>query len=183
MEQTNTEEALGIKHWLFQIIPPLSILSFLFLVEKGAAMIYLVGLLIFPVIISVISIIAKLIRFKRRKYYLIRPLLTIIFFLLMISITNWTYKIALEETISAAKIIQEKCNNSSTCPENPPDWIVDGSRIFRNDLGFWFKYTAIYSYKPQSFDIHLSRGRDMGDDISGGVNLPLKVTHYIEDQY
>jgi hypothetical protein len=69
----------GVKHWLYQIIPPLLMLGILFSTDSGTALVFLAGTLIIPTLISAISIIVKLLKFKKRKYFLVRPLLTIVF--------------------------------------------------------------------------------------------------------
>ena len=113
---------------------------------------------------------------------MVRPVLTIIFFFLILLISQWTYNMALEEATNAARIIHESCNKNKVCPESPDGWEIDGSRRSRNDLGFWFKYIASYSYKPDSFTIHVYQGPDIGDDISGGVNISFNVSRYVENQ-
>ena len=45
-----------------------------------------------------------------------------------------------------ARIIHRQCNEILGCPENPVGWQIDGSRIRKNDLGFWLKYSASYKY-------------------------------------
>lgn len=177
------EKELNYKHWLFQTLPPLSILCILFLTDNGASLVFLTGIFFIPFIISIFSTIAKLIQFKKKKYFLLRPLLTIVFFFSIFLIAHWTYKLALDETINLAKVIHEECNKTASCPETPAGWIVDDSIIRKNDLGFWFKYTAIYNRNPDKFKIHIYRGPDIGDDISGGVNTSFNVTPYKEDQY
>lgn len=183
METVENEKEINVKHWLFQILPPLSILCILFLTDNGTSLVFLAGIFIIPFLISIFSVIAKLIQFKKKKYFLVRPLLTIVFFFFIFVIAHWTYKVALKETISAAKIIHEECNQNLICPENPVGWNVDDSSVKRNKFGFWFKYTAIYSYQPKSFKIHIYRGPDTGVDINGGVEIPFNVTYYREDQY
>ena len=169
------------KHWLFQIIPPLSMLGILFGTDNGTALVFLAGLFVIPVFISLISLLAKVFRFNKRKYFMIRPALTVIFFFLILAIAQWTYKLALDDAVAAAKIIHDECNEFTICPATPEGWKIEGSRISRNDLGFWFTYQAAYNYKPDNFKIHVYQGPDIGDDISGGVDMPFKVTRYIED--
>ena len=77
MEQKTDLDKPDIKHWLWQIIPPMVILAVLFGTTSGTSLVFLVGLFIFPVLISVISLIIKLFRFNKRKYFLLRPFLTI----------------------------------------------------------------------------------------------------------
>lgn len=180
---TSTEkenETLGMKHWLLQVIPPSLMLSVFFTTTRGTSLVFIAGFLVLPVVISLISIIARLIFFRKRKYYLIRPILTIAVFILIFIIANWTYKIALDQTINEAGIIHQQCNENLACPENPVGWQIDGSRIRKNDLGFWLKYSASYYYNKGSFNIRVYQGPDLGDNIAGGVNLPFTVDPYIE---
>ena len=146
--------------------------------DKGTALIYIAGIFIIPVLVSLISIIAKLIYFKKRKYYLIRPCLTIVMFFLILTIANWTYNIALEQATSTAKIIHEQCNENKHCPEHPDGWVVDGSVIRKNDFGSWLKYPASYYYNEHSFNIRVYQGPDLGENIIGGVNVPFEVVRY-----
>ncbi len=171
----------GMKHWLYQIVPPLFMLCVLFATSSGTSLVFLAGIFIIPVLVSFISIIVKLIFFKKRKYYLIRPLLTIATFILILIIANRTYKIALAQTIDEARIIHQQCNHNLICPENPVGWQNRGSRIGKSDLGFWLKYSASYYYSKESFNIRVYQGPDLGDIIKGGVNLPFKVDRYVED--
>jgi hypothetical protein len=173
-------ETTGTKHWLFQVIPPLLMLCILFATESGTSLVFLAGIFIIPVFISLISIIAKLIFFKKRKCYLVRPVLTVAVFFLILSIAHWTYNVALGQAINAAKIIHQQCNENSVCPVNPVDWKVDDLRIRRNDLGYWLTYSASYYYNKETFNIRVYKGSDSGDIITGGVNIPLKVEPYVE---
>lgn len=181
MKQTgeNTKH-LGMKHWFLQTIPPFLMLSLLFLTDKGTALVFLAGLFIIPVLISFLSIIFKLINLKKRKYYLLRPILTIVSFILMIMIANWTYYTARDQAIAEANTILELCNTHMLCPQQPPGWQTDGRWIQKNDLGTWFSYSASYYYKPESFEIRLYQGPDLGDIITGGINTPLEVNRYLE---
>lgn len=180
--ETNSESSKpDVKHWLYQTLPPVSMLGVLFATENGTALVFLAGMFVIPVLISFISLLAKVFRFKKRKYFMVRPALTIIFFFLILMISHWTYTIALEDATKAARVIHEQCNQFKSCPENPDGWQVKGTSIRKYDLGFWFKYQAGYIYKPESFKIHVYQGPDIGDDISGGVGIPFKVERYVEE--
>ncbi len=171
----------GMKHWLFQITPPSLMLCVFFTTTNGTSLVFIAGFLVLPVIVSLISIIAKLIFYKKRKYYLARPLLTIAMFVLVLVVANWTYQTALDQTIGEARNIHQQCKDNGACPENPVGWQKDGSWVRKDELGFWLKYIASYHYANESFDIRLYRGPDLGDIISGGVNRPFKVDPYVED--
>ena len=174
---------LGKKYWLSQTLPPLLMFGVLFLTENGTALVFLTGFLLLPVLFSFISIIAKFIRFKRRKYFMLRPFLTILNFSLIIGIAIWTYETALEQAIQAAEVLQKSCNENLVCPENPPDWIVSDGRISRSDLGIWFKYTASYTYRPEGFNIRVYHGPDVGHIIKGSIEDPVEVTTYKEEEF
>ena len=176
----NDNKSIGTLHWLFQIAPPLLMLGILFSTNSGTALFFLAGLFVLPVIFSVISIIAKLIFFKKRKYYLPRPVLTIAIFILILGIAHWSYGTTLEQVSDAAKIIQQQCNANLVCPENPVGWELDGSRVKRSDLGKWFKYSASYHNQAESFNIRVYHGPDVGHNITGGVNVPFEVAPYQE---
>jgi hypothetical protein len=169
------------KHWLFQTIPPLLMFSVLFTTNNGTALVFISGFFLLPVLFSFISIIAKFIRYNKRKYYMLRPFLTIFNFSLIVAIAIWTYDIALEQAEEAAEIIHTSCNTNLVCPEAPEGWNVTGSRISRSDLGIWFKYTASYSYQTNGFDIRLYHGPDVGHVITGGINDPVEVVPYVEE--
>jgi len=171
----------GTKHWLYQVIPPSLMLFILFATDNGTALVYLTGIYILPVLISILSIIVKIFKFKKKKYYLVRPFLTIVFFILILAISQWTYKIALEQATSAAQLIHDECNSKSFCPENPSGWEVNDSRIVKRDLGFWLKYSASYYYSKEDFEMRVYQGPDLGETITGGVNVPFKVERYREN--
>ena len=170
----------GLKHWLLQTVPPLLMLSVLLATASGPSLVFIAGFLILPVLISLISIIAKLIFFRKRKYHLVRPVLTIAVFILIFYIAHWTYQIALDQTIEEAKIIQQQCNRDGACPDNPAGWQGDASRIRKSDLGLWLKYTAFYYRNGDSFSIRLYQGPDLGDVLNGGVGFPFTVAPYQE---
>ncbi|GJM05155.1 MAG: hypothetical protein DHS20C09_11460 [marine bacterium B5-7] len=170
----------GVKHWLYQIIPPLLMLCILFATDNGTSLVFLAGVFILPVFISAISIILKLFNLQEKKYYLPRPVLTIVFFILILAISQWSYKIALEHATNAAQLIHNECNSKSYCPENPSGWENDGSRIIKRDLGFWLMYSASYYYNKEDFKIRVYQGPDLGERITGGVNIPFKVERYRE---
>ncbi len=173
-------KTISRKHWFYQIIPPSLMLSILFATRNGTSLVFLTGIFVLPVLISFLSILFKLLNFKKRKYFLIRPLLTISFFILILGIAHWSYSIALKQVINEATRIHQYCNENLSCPLNPVGWEVDEDRIKKNDLGFWLKYSASYYYDKESFDIRVYQGPDMGDTISGGINIPFKVERYKE---
>ena len=176
----DNDKTLGAKHWLYQTIPPLLMLGILFSTDKGTALVYLAGLFIIPTLFSFISILIKLSNLSRKKYYLVRPILTIVIFFLILVISQWTYNIALEQATRAAQTIHDECNLKAYCPDNPIGWEVEDARITKRDLGFWLKYSASYYYKKEYFNIRVYQGPDIGETITGGVNLPFKVERYRE---
>ncbi len=133
-------------------------------------------------LISLISIIAKLIFFNKRKYHLVRPALTVAVFILIFVIAHWTYQMALDQTIDEAKKIQHHCNQYRGCPAAPAGWHSDRSRIRKTDLGIWLKYSASYHSDGESFSIRLYQGPDLGEVINGGVGVPFTVHPYQENQ-
>jgi len=171
-------EKPGMKHWLFQVIPPLLMLGVFVITSNGTSLVFLVGLLLLPVLVSFVSIIVRLISFKKKKYFLVRPVLTISTFILVVVIANWTYQVALDQTVSEAEAVHRLCNENSSCPEKPVGWRINDSWVSRNDLGFWLKYTASYHSDNDSFTIRLYRGPDVGEIVTGGVNFDLKVSAY-----
>ena len=174
----NNNKTPGWKHWLFQVIPPLSMLGIFLATDKGTALVFIAGIFIIPFFVSLISIIVKLIFFTKRKYYLIRPCLTIVMFFLILTIANLAYNIALEQAISSAKVIHEQCNKDLVCPEQPEGWVVDGPKIKNDNFGSWLKYPASYYYNEHSFNIRVYQGPDLGENIIGGVNVPFEVIRY-----
>ena len=176
-----SQSTKGVKYWLFQIVPPLLMLGVLFVTDKGSALVFLAGFYLFPVLFSIISIFAKLFDFRKRKYFLIRPVLTVAVFVSTLIIAHWSYNVALEQAIVEARIIHGQCNKNLLCPKNLINWEREGSRIKKTNLGLWLKYTASYYYKDESFNIRVYQGPDMGDYITGGVNVPFNITRYVED--
>lgn len=165
----------GAKHWLLQVIPPTLMLCVLFSTTRGTSLVFIAGFLALPVLVSLVSIVFKLIAFRRRKYFLVRPLLTVAIFVLIFFIADRTYQSALGQAIEEAREIHRQCNETGKCPEHPPGWQGNGSRVGRIDLGIWFKYVALYTANNGSFEVRLYRGPDTGDIISGGAGVPFAV--------
>lgn len=176
------DELPGLKHWLLQVVPPCLILVPMFSTRNGAGLVFLVGFFVIPVLISLISIVFKLFRFRKRKYDLLRPVLMVVLFFGALSATQWSYEVALEQAEDAAVLLQKQCQSEGTCPASPAGWTVDGRRISRKDLGGFYKYTASYYYDPYFFDIRVYQGPDLGDVITGGVDSPVTVDRYVENQ-
>ena len=168
----------GIRHWLFQVVPPLLMFGVLLTTSSGTSLVFVAGLLLLPVLVSLISIVAKLIFFSKKKYHLLRPLLTIAVFVLIMWFANWTYQIALDQTVNEASSMHQQCNEELACPESPAGWQKERSGISKKKFGFWFKYIALYQYNKGSFSIRVYQGPDIGDTITGGVNFPFKVAPY-----
>jgi len=145
---------------------------------SGTSLVFITGFLLLPVLVSLISIIAKLIFIRKKKYYLVRPLLTLAVFVLVLWFANWMYQLALEQTVDAASAIHQQCNEDSACPESPAGWRNETSGVSKRDFGFWFKFIALYQSSQGSFSIRVYQGPDIGDTITGGVNLPIKVARY-----
>ena len=181
-QQAAKDKRFGTWHWTFQILPPALILGTLFAAGNGVALVFLAAIFLIPVLFSFISIILKLFAFRSRKYYLLRPVLTVAFFFAVLGIAQWSYDVALNQATAAAEQLQQQCNARGVCPERPEGWSVDGERISRNDLGLWHKYSASYSYSPAYFDIHVYQGPDLGDVITGGVGVAFNVERYVENQ-
>lgn len=176
-----TVRAYGAKHWLLQIIPPSLMLGVLFSTTRGTSLVFIAGFLALPVLISLISIIVKLTSFRRRKYFLVRPLLTIAVFILIFVIADRTYHSALEQAVDEAREIHRHCNETGLCPEHPAGWQRNGSRLSKSDFGVWFTYVASYSSREDLFELRLYRGPDTGDVISGGSGVPFTLAPRAEN--
>jgi len=171
---------LTLRHWLFQVLPPLIILVPLFATERGSAFVFLAGFFVIPAFISLLSILFKLLAFNRRKYFLLRPALTLCLFFLLLKIALSTYETALDEAVKAARMIHDQCNLHEVCPEKPDGWLQQGTRVYRHDLGAWFKYSATYAYDATRMEIRVYQGPDLGHVISGGVGIPFDVMPYVD---
>lgn len=178
---SSTGKRLSARHWVFQIAPPTLLLLTLSSTQRGPALVYLAGIFIIAALVSFISIAFKLIAFKRRKQFLLRPILTIFFLGVALAIVNWSYGVALRQATDAAELLHQQCKSDLVCPTEPDGWSTDGQRISRRDLGAWYKYPASYSYNPESFDIRVYKGPDIGDMIAGGVDVPFSVSRYTEN--
>ena len=182
MESLNSaSKRFGVRHWLFQIAPPTLILLTLFSTRNGAALVFLAGFFVIPVLVSLISIVLKLFAFRTRRYFLPRPALTVVFFTAVLAIAHWSYAAALGQATNAAERLHSQCQSDLACPAEPKGWEVDGRRISRRDLGTLYKYSASYHYNPDSFDIRLYQGPDLGHVLTGGVDVPFRVATYVED--
>ena len=107
----------------------------------------------------------------------------VVLFIAAMSVTQWSYSVALEQAENAAAQLQRQCQNDGVCPSNPAGWNVDGKRISRRDLGAFYKYPVSYYYQqPDYFNIRVYQGPDLGDVITGGVDTPVSVDRYVENQ-
>ena len=172
----------GRRHWLLQVLPPLTILVPMLSTRNGPGLVFLIGIFVIPVLVSLISIVFKLVTFRKRKYFLLRPVLMVLLFVGAMWITQWSYSVALEQAEDAAAQLQRQCQSDGVCPPSPDGWNVDGKRISRRDLGAFYKYSASYYYDANHFDIRVYQGPDLGDVITGGVDAPLRVERYVENQ-
>lgn len=182
-EQTATQPITGkpgLRHWMLQLLPPLSMFSVLAMTTSGTSLVFLTGFLLLPVLISLLSLIVKLVFFHKRKYYLARPLLTIAVFALVLVIADRTWAQARVQAFEEARRIQQLCAANRVCPERPPGWQADGSRIRKTDLGFWIHYPAAYFLDGENFRIRLYRGPDLGDILTGGPDLDVEIAPYVE---
>ena len=168
------------QHWLWQTLPPVSMLGVLLATRSGTSLVYLVGLLLLPVLFSLISIIAKLVRFRARRNYLLRPILTIAMFGLILLAAEWTYVAARSQTLELASAIQQQCQQTGSCPETPPGWRRQGSDSPRLEIGAWLQYIAIYHHDHDRFRIRLYRGPDTGAVFRGGAYRELSVEAYTD---
>lgn len=184
VDMNNSEKSdkqFGIRHWLFQAAPPMLLLMTLYGTARGSALVYAAGLFAIPALISFVSMILKLLDLRNRKHYLLRPALTIIFFCMILLIAQLSYGVALREAANAAEILHQQCISELSCPTEPIGWKKDGRRIFRQDLGTVYKYSASYLYDAEVFYVRVSQGPDLGHTITGGVDTPLSVSRYVKD--
>ncbi len=154
----------------------------LFVSESGSTVAFLLGFLLLPVMISIISILIKLFRFKKKKAFLLRPVLTIIMFFFLLSMVHMTFAIAVEQASQEARLIARSCNQLLFCPETPNSWQQDGSMIRKKYTGSWLSYHASYHSRPDRFAIHLYLITDTGKVVIGGINQPIEVIPYKENQ-
>ena len=172
---------MPLTHWALQILPPLSLFGVFFATRSGTALVYLFGLLLLPALWSLISILAKLIRFRARRVYLVRPLLTLLVFACLFALAEWTWQQARSEAVLAAVVIQQQCQRASSCPAVPEGWDADGAAARRSDLGIWTQYLAIYRAEGDQFSIRVYRGPDTGEVIRGGRDESVVARPYTDD--
>ncbi len=166
-----TEEQVtvpGLKHWLFQAVPPAIMLIPLLVSRDGTGFVFLAGIFFIPALISIVSILIKLFSFRKKKYYFLRPVLTILFLALLVIVAGWSKSIALAQAVSVAESILEQCNNSSGCPDKPEGWHADGHWIMTK-LGNRYQYHASYSPNENGFEISLYYGPDYSDVVIGNI--------------
>ncbi len=160
-------------HWLFQILPPISVLFFLS--ENGPALSHMIGLWGLFASISFVSIIMKLYNFKKKKKYLPRPVLTCLVLFVLVILALTSYNTALNRAQVEARQIAEMCKHQGRCPIELPGWEKSSRNTLNKKAGHWFKYPLIYRYSDQTFYIDIIQGTDLGDRISGGVGKELKT--------
>jgi len=163
-------------HWLLQTLPPLSLL--LLITDSGPSYTYIVGLTTIFAFISIISIIVKLFNFKTRKKYLVRPVLTFLVFVALISIANISYNTALKLAINEAENINIQCNKTGICPTALQGWRKPHKgNVLETKVGKLIKYPLMYNYEVNDFHIDVIKGADLGHLISGGIDKKLTITH------
>ena len=177
----NSGRQFGVRHWVYQTAPPLLLLFTLYGTDRGGSLVYVAGFFAIPALVSVVSICFKLLDIRNRKYFLLRPGLTVFFFSMILLVANMSYEVALRQATQSAEIVHERCIADRSCPSEPAGWEIDGLRPVRRDLGAVYKYTATYFHEPDTFRISLVQGSDLGHQITGGVSTPLDVRRFADD--
>lgn len=170
----------GLKHWLFQILPPLLMLVPMFITKDGTGFVFLAGIFIFPALISILSILFKLFSFRRKKYYFLRPILTVLFMLLLIVVSLWSQSLARKQAVSVSESMLIKCNAMSKCPQSPDGWEIDGYSA-RTKLGGWYKYHASYTTGEHGFEMSIYYGPDYGELITGNIKSDEIIIEAVGD--
>ena len=166
------DQPTDLKHWLWQILPPMLILVVLVLTASGTNLLFAAVIFILPMLISIISLVVKLVRYKTHKHRLLRPALTILFFAILILAARSSYQTALNETVEAAKLIHGVCNQQMSCPIIPNGWQRNETSVTKK-VGWIYNYLATYHVTEDGFYIYLYWGPDTGNYIRGGVGKEL----------
>ena len=167
-DETKAEFRPGLKHWLFQLLPPFLMLVPIIITKDGTGFVFLAGIFIFPTLISILSVLFKLFSFNKNKYYFARPILTVLFMAVLFVISLWSQSIAKEQALTIAKSMLAECITKLKCPDKPVGWEIDGYNA-RTKLGGWYKYHASYMADEKGFQISIYYGPDYADLISGNI--------------
>ena len=173
------EDKPKIQHWVLQVLPPLILLYPL--TGNGTALWYGFGLGMLVLVISVVSILYKLIRIKKYRYFLLRPALAIIMVIILYFFANQSYESARNEATGLANEIQAECQKTQRCPVQGNDDNSTGRTNLM--LGKWQKYHALYYLNEDytEFKLTLLMMGDIGAEYTGGAgDISLQEQHFTE---
>ena len=167
-----------ISHWLFQLCPPFTMLYFLS--SYGPQLWIQLSLPCLCFLVSFISLISKLTNFQRSKSYLLRPVLTIMVFLLLYSLALLSYKRALHEAKIVYDEMSERCVSKDKCNINLEGWKLRDDGRYITSVGGLISYPLFFRSLDDGFHLHLYKSLDMGDnfrmkwDERSGTNYEVK---------
>ena len=167
-------------HWLFQVLPPLFIVTG---IPYGGAINTIVVIYWLASIISVISILSKLFKFKSKKKYILRPVLTVIVTIVITIVGESTYSIAFQKTHLLGLEIEERCIKNSSCPtKNEVQSMGRYQEITKLDQ---ITYHLSYSHKSdmKTFNLYISKAFDNGAYFIGGTKGELRNAEEIPSGY
>ena len=162
-----------LRFYIAQIIPPLVLL--LVLNAQGPGLWFIMGLPALCGLISLLSIIIKLFQFKKNKQRLIRPLLTVLIFVLIFSVAQLSYKHAHSLAQSQAQILLLSCQPA--CPKSINGW-QQKDEVSRSVLGDLISYPVFYRNKGNGFELELFQSNSFGDVFSGQAGGELRVERW-----
>jgi hypothetical protein len=181
-----------VLHWLFIIVPPLFVVPFYWInLDIGAVGFWICAGIAF--LWSIISLIVNLLRIIIRKLRkktqiefckirFLRPILTIIIFLLVAFFVHQSRVSADKYGIETAKKIQDVADSNGICPKKIQDWEAD--KWDPNDsITMYGKYGTKYrlryhtSEDRKEFVISVRHNIDEYFHVSGGVDRKLKDTY------
>ena len=161
-------------HWSSQILPPLILL--MFFTTYGPGLLFVAGVIWIVGVISFISLLIKLINYKKNKRVVLRPIMAVLIAGIHFALVTYSVKIAEQETLEIAQNIEKECNLNMECPASIENWKDLKFKNGSTKVGNVIKYPVTYRTSGSKFTLHLHKSLDMGKNYSSGVKEALKVT-------
>ena len=161
----------GALHWMYQLIPPLLVLFsmlLLFFFKEGPMIMLGMTVVIGAGLVSTLSVLYFLVTFKKNKFFLVRPLLSILIAVVLFPVVNYTASQAEAETQALAEKIEAECRLKNKCPQSISSIKVGGF------VNYPLRYKNIGKKK---FSLYFYRQLGHGTWYKSGVGESLKITY------
>ena len=135
-------------HWFWQLAPPLVYFTLVFvgMFAESGNLLLLVFLVPFVALGGLVSIFVNLLRFKRRKLFLVRPAVTFMFALALINQSSNAHDLARKQAMEEARALHDQCRRTGNCPSVPSGWTCDSvsNSWAQKEMGGWMPVRVSY---------------------------------------